>query len=291
MYAFRIIALVGVIGAGQNVSNTSLRDSGEGVSYAHGWIDVDRRSHWGGEPSIIGEFITPGGLACRFDSQWDNGVKTICELKETFRLPPLELELNFADRRPSPVSRDNAAIDCAFDLASSELKEPSLAHHICRKDRDKIVVGTAFLDQPANIWVFDLHQVGPIAPDRALQFDTSSETPTLSCIHLDGLHALAPDLAYPEYDAAPQEREGRSVVIGADKTLAGRVLEARRAQNRAVAQPQDVARVNRKLEFDLLRHSADCSSYTKQRVLSAHFGFAPGSSWPSQYMTPWLVSF
>src|ERR1035437_9332269 len=119
MYALRIIALVGVIGAGQNVSNTSLRNSGEGVSYAHGWIEVDRRSRRGGEPSIIGEIITPGGLARRFDSQWDNGVKTMRELKETRRLPRLELKLNFADRRPSSVSRDNAAVDCAFELASS----------------------------------------------------------------------------------------------------------------------------------------------------------------------------
>src|ERR1035437_10034074 len=167
MYALRIIALVGVIGAGQNVSNTSLRNSGEGVSYAHGWIEVDRRSRRGGEPSIIGEIITRGGLARRFDSQWDNGVKTMRELKETRRLPRLELKLNFADRRPSSVSRDNAAIDCAFDLASSELKEPSLAHHICRKDRDKIVVGTAFLDQPANIWVFDRpYRSGSSSPIR-----------------------------------------------------------------------------------------------------------------------------
>jgi hypothetical protein len=30
-----------------------------------------------------------------------------------------------------------------------ELKEPSLTHHICRKNRDKIVIDTAFLDQPA----------------------------------------------------------------------------------------------------------------------------------------------
>ena len=58
-----------------------------------------------------------------------------------------------------------------------------------------------------------------------------------------------------------------------------------------VAQSPDVAWINRKLEFDLLRHLADCSSHRKQRVLSAHFGLGPGSSWPSQYMTPWLVSF
>ena len=109
-------------------------------------------------------------------------------------------------------------------------EKPSLAHHICRKNRDKIVVGTAFLDQPANIGTYDLHQVGSIAPDRALQFDTSSETSTLSCIHLDGLQAFALDLAHPEYDATPLEREKSSVVIGADKTLAAvcLTLDARR---------------------------------------------------------------
>lgn len=177
---------------------------------------MDRRGHWGGQPSILDEIITPSGLACRSNSQRDNSVETMRELKEARRLPRLELKQNFADRRLSSVSCDKAAIDCAFDLASSELKEPGLAHHICRKNRDKIVVGTAFLDQPANIWVYYPHQVGPIASDRALQFDTSSEPPTPSCVHLDGLLALASDLTHSEYDAAVQEREGRSVVISTD---------------------------------------------------------------------------
>src|SRR5579864_3221398 len=49
-------------------------------------------------------------------------------------------------------------------------------------------------------------------------------------------------------------REGRRVVVDADETLAARVLDARLAQNRAFAHPWDVARIDRKLEFDLLRH-------------------------------------
>lgn len=54
-------------------------------------------------------------------------------------------------------------------------------NHICRENRDKIIVGTAFLDQPANIGIYDLHQTASIerSPGSAQLWSSQYMMPSL----------------------------------------------------------------------------------------------------------------
>src|SRR6516164_5071282 len=115
------------------------------------------------------EIIAAGGLARRFDSQGDNGVESMRELKEARGLPRLELELHFTGWRLFAFGSDDAAIDRTFDLASSKLQKPSFACDICHKNSSEIIISSASFNQAADIRVCDLCQIRSIAADRHLR--------------------------------------------------------------------------------------------------------------------------
>ena len=105
MYAFRITALTGKIGAGQHMGNAGLRDRSKAFSYAHGGIYDNRPAFWGGELGVLDEIIAAGRFTLGFDPQRNNSVETMCEFINSCRLSRLQLKLNFGDRRLFPFSQ------------------------------------------------------------------------------------------------------------------------------------------------------------------------------------------
>ncbi|HWU27316.1 MAG TPA: hypothetical protein VN154_13040, partial [Rhizomicrobium sp.] len=186
MCAFRIIVLVGEIGAGQHMSNARLGNRGKTFSHAHGGIDEDRPRLWGGEFGMLDEIIAAGLLTLGFDPQRNNSVETMREFVNAWRLSRFQLKLNFGDRRFFSFRSNYAAIDCAFDLGLSELQKPGFSFNIRRKNTCEVMAGTTLPNHPADIWICDLRQVGPVAADRALKLGTL-EKACGSCVHFYAL--------------------------------------------------------------------------------------------------------
>ena len=219
-----ITALAGKIGAGQHMASARLGDRSKAFSYAHARIYDDRPTLWGGELGVLDEIIAAGRFTFGFDPQRNNSVETMCELINLCRLSRLKLKLDFGDRRLFSFTSNYAAIDCAFDLGSSELQKPGFAFNIRRKNACKATAGTVLLNRPADIKIRNLHQVGPVAADRA--FDLGSlESARTGCVHLYALHAFAAHLAHAKHDASPRKRVGRRVVINAHQGQARRALQ------------------------------------------------------------------
>jgi hypothetical protein len=90
---------------------------------------------WGGELGVLDEIMTAGRFAPGFDPQRNNSVQPMCELINASRLSRLLLKFDFGDWRSFSSGSNCAAINCAFDLASSEPQKPGFAFNNRHKTR------------------------------------------------------------------------------------------------------------------------------------------------------------